>query len=160
MGCAVALPVRRVSGAAMLRGNSPATVDGKGRIKIPNSFRRYIEDTYGRDCFVTSISGDFVRVYPMPVWFEIEKRIAALPSMNPTVARFLNLINYYGQEASMDSQGRLLIHQLLRQRSCIDGVVAVLGKQTYLDIWNRERFEAILAPLSNEDQRILSSLGI
>lgn len=145
----------------MLRGNLPATVDGKGRIKIPNSFRHYIEDKYGRDFFVTSISGDFVRVYPMPVWLDIEKRIAALPSMNPTVARFLNVINYYGQEASMDSQGRLLIHLLLRQRSSIDGAaVAVLGKQTYLDIWNREKFEAILAPLSNKDQRILSSLGI
>ncbi len=40
----------------MLRGNFPATVDSKGRIKVPNTFRKYIEDKYGRDCFVTSPS--------------------------------------------------------------------------------------------------------
>jgi len=62
----------------------------------------------------------------------------------------------------MDDQGRILIHPLLRQRSAINGNVAVLGNQTYLDIWNREKFEAMLAaqPLTDEDKQILSSLGI
>lgn len=146
----------------MLRGNSPAKVDGKGRIKVPSVFRRYVEEKYGRDCFVTSLSGEFVRIYPLPVWLEVEKKIAALPSMNPTITRFLNLVNYYGQVAAMDDQGRILIHPLLRQRSSINGNVAVLGNQTWLDIWNREKFEAMLAaqPLSDEDKQILSSLGI
>ena len=146
----------------MLRGNSPAKVDGKGRIKVPSVFRRHLEGKFGRECFVTSLTGDFVRVYPMPIWLEIEKKIAALPSMNPTITRFLNLVNYYGQVTSMDDQGRLLIHPLLRQKSGLNGAVAVLGNQTYLDIWNREKFEAMLAaqPLSDEDRQILSSLGI
>ncbi len=146
----------------MLRGNSPAKVDDKGRIKIPTSFRKYIEERFGRDCFVTSLSGNYVRVYPMPVWLEIEKKLAALPSMNPTISRFLNLVNYFGQVNAMDEQGRLLIHPLLRQRSEINGEVAVLGHQTYLDIWNREKFESMLAaqPLTEEDRQILSSLGI
>ncbi|MFQ5877894.1 MAG: division/cell wall cluster transcriptional repressor MraZ [Acidobacteriota bacterium] len=146
----------------MLRGNSPAKVDDKGRIKIPTNFRKYIEERFGRDCFVTSLSGEYVRIYPMPVWLEIEKKIAALPSMNPTITRFLNHVNYYGQPNAMDDQGRILIHPLLRQRSEINGEVAVLGHQTYLDIWNREKFESMLAaqPLTDEDKRILASLGI
>jgi MraZ protein len=146
----------------MLRGNSPAKVDDKGRIKIPTLFRKFLEDTYGRDCFVTSLTGEFVRIYPMPVWLEVEKKIAAHSSVRPPMARFRNFVNYYGQAASMDDQGRILIHPLLRLKSGIDGEVAVLGNLTCLDIWNREKFEAMLAsqPLSDEDLKDLSHLGI
>ena len=146
----------------MLRGNSPAKVDDKGRLKVPTVFRKYIEDKYGRECFLTSDSGEFVRVYPMSVWSEIEKKLAAQPSMNPAISRYLNFVNYYGQASSMDDQGRLLIHPLLRQRSGVNGEVAVLGHQTFLDIWNREKFESMLQaqPLTEEDRQILSSLGI
>ncbi len=144
----------------MLRGNSPAKVDEKGRIKIPTLFRRYVEDTYGRECFVTSLSGEFVRVYPMPVWLEIEKKIAGLPTMEPAVTKFMDLVNYFGQVASMDDQGRLLIHPRLRERSGINGEVAVLGYQTWLDIWDPEKFEAMVSPLTNEERQVLSRLGL
>jgi MraZ protein len=78
------------------------------------------------------------------------------------MARFRNLVNYYGQSATMDDQGRILIHPLLRLKSGISGEVAVIGNLSYLDIWNREKFEAMLAsqPLSDDDLKILSSLGI
>jgi len=146
----------------MLRGNSPAKLDAKGRIKIPTAFRKYIEEKFGRDCFITSTDGEFVRVYPMPILLEIEQKIGALPSMTPSIERFKNRINYYGQPAAMDDQGRLLIHPLLRKSSGIDGEVAVLGNLTWLDIWNREKFESMLKgqPLTEEDRKILSSLGI
>jgi MraZ protein len=146
----------------MLRGNSPAKVDDKGRIKIPTTFRRFIEEQYGRECFVTSHTGDCVRVYPLPVWIGLEKKIQSLPSTHPTVARFLNFVNYYGQTAAIDDQGRLLIHPLARQKCGINGEVAVLGHQQVLDIWNREKFEALLAagPLNDQDWQILASLGI
>ncbi len=127
----------------MLRGNFPATVDSKGRIKVPNTFRKYIEDKYGRDCFVTSTTGEFVRVYPLSVWEEREKLMAEPQEKDKVIARALNLVNYYGQVTAIDQQGRLLIHPLVRQRAALNGTVAVLGKQTHLDIWNREKFETI-----------------
>ena len=146
----------------MLRGNTPAKVDDKGRLKIPTQFRKHLEETYGRECFVTSLTGSFVRVYPMPVWLEIEKKIAAHSAMSPPVVRFRDFVNYYGQAAAMDDQGRILIHPLLRTKSGVDGEVAVLGNLSYLDIWNREKFQAKLdaEPLSDDDYRALSNLGL
>ncbi|HEU4402797.1 MAG TPA: division/cell wall cluster transcriptional repressor MraZ, partial [Candidatus Polarisedimenticolia bacterium] len=142
-----------------MRGSSRARVDDKGRVKIPTIFRSYIEEKYGRECFVTSDTGDFVKVYPMPVWVEIEKKMMAQPSMHPAVARFRDYVNYYGQGATIDDQGRLLIHPDLRLSSGIDGDVRVIGSQTCLDIWNRERFEAKLKanPVSEEDRQILAT---
>ena len=143
----------------MLRGNFPATVDTKGRIKIPNTFRKYIEDKYGRDCFVTSPTGEFVRVYPLSVWEEREKHIADSQDKDAVIARTLNLVNYYGQVTSIDQQGRLLIHPLLRQRTGLNGTVAVLGKGAHLDIWNREKFETLYEgrQLTDEENSTVAS---
>ena len=120
----------------MLRGSSPAKVDDKGRLKIPSLFKGYIEETYGRDFFVTTYTGDFVRIYPMPVWVDIEKKLAASSSLGPPLAKFRNLVNYYGQPATMDDQGRILIHPTLRQKSETGGGVIVIGNLTCLDVWN------------------------
>ena len=146
----------------MLRGNSPARIDEKGRLKIPAAFRSILEQQYGKDVFITSLSGEFVRIYPMPIWLEVEKKVAAVSSMNPTIQRFLNWVNYYGAVGTLDAQGRVVIQPLLRRAAEVGGEVAVLGNQHYLDIWNRERFEAKLTsePISEEDQRVLASLGI
>ena len=146
----------------MLRGNSPARIDEKGRLKIPTSFRNYIEQQYGKEVFITSLSGDYVRIYPMPVWLEIEKKIADLPSMNPTIQRFLDLVNYYGAVGSLDAQGRVVIQPLLRRSAEVTGNVSVLGKQRYLDVWNHEKFQSRIEanPLTEEDQQVLASLKL
>jgi MraZ protein len=146
----------------MLRGNSPARIDEKGRLKIPTSFRNTIEQQYGKEVFITSLSGEFVRIYPMAVWLEIEKKIAAVSSMNPTVQRFLDLVNYYGAVGTLDAQGRVLIQPLLRRTAEVTGNVAVLGKQRYLDVWNDEKFQTRIQgnPLTEEDQRVLADLDI
>src|SRR5688500_19648021 len=66
-----------------LRGNHPARIDDKGRIKIPNGFRLLVQSQYGPDLFVTSVTGEYVRLYPMAVWLEIERKLAQVPSTNP-----------------------------------------------------------------------------
>src|SRR3990172_10648698 len=124
----------------MLRGSSLAKIDDKGRLKVPSTFRSILEERFGPDLFVTSLNGEFVRLYPLPTWMEVEKKLSALPSLEPAVQRFLNVINYYGQMTRMDRQGRVLIQPLLREHAQMNGEVAVLGQQQHLDVWNRSRF--------------------
>lgn len=144
----------------MLRGSSPAKVDDKGRLKIPSIFKGYIEETYGREFFVTTYNGDFVRIYPMPVWAEVEKKLMGSSSLSPPLARFRNFVNYYGQPATMDDQGRVLIHPPLRQKSETGGGVIVIGNLTYLDVWNHEKFQSLVSPPNEDDLRVLSEHGI
>ncbi len=146
----------------MLRGNALAKVDDKGRLKLPAAFRTTIEPKYGSEFFVTSLRGDSVRVYPMQVWSQIEERLTRASSLNPSVMRFKDAVNYYGQCATMDGQGRILIHPLLRERAGVNGEVAVLGQQDYLAVWDRGAFEKQLDsdPLTDEDLAVLAELGI
>jgi MraZ protein len=147
----------------MLRGNHPARVDSKGRLKIPSAFLSFIQSNYGSDLFVTSVTGEFVRIYPMPVWLEVERRLAEVPSTNPSKIRFLDRVNFFGQVVSLDRQGRALLPQLLRESAAMSGDVSVLGLQNHLAVWNQKRLHERLfkrEPFTDEDGRVLAEYGI
>ena len=146
----------------MLRGNSPAKIDDRGRLKIPNGFRSFIEDEHGRELFVTSLHGDSVQIYPMPVWTDIEKKLAQIPSTHPSRTKFLDRVNFYGQVAEIDSQGRVVIPARLRESATMVGEVDVFGQFNFLEVWNHERFIAKLQrePFTDDDARALSDRGL
>ena len=147
----------------MLRGNHPARIDDKGRIKVPNGFRTLIEQQYGAELFVTSVTGEYVRLYPMAVWLEVERRLAAVPSTNPSKQRFLDRVNFFGQAAAMDKQGRVVLPQLLRESAAMAGEVSVLGQQNHLAVWNQKRLSERLfkkEPFTDDDGTVLSGFGI
>jgi MraZ protein len=146
----------------VLRGNHAAKIDEKGRLKVPNAFRALIEEQHGAEVFVTSLTGESVRIYPLPVWLALEEKLAKVPSTLPARLRFLDRVNYYGQAAELDTQGRVLIHGRLRESAGMAGEVDVLGQYDSLDVWNHERFLAKLQrePYTDEDARALSEFGI
>ena len=146
----------------MLRGNHSARIDDKGRLKIPTAFKALVEDQYGSELYVTSLTGESVYVYPMPVWLEVEGRLAKMPSTHPARIKFLDRVNYFGQVAEFDSQGRVLIHPRLRDAAGMAGEVDVIGNYDYLDVWNHERFLSRMQrdPFTDEDAKALAEFGI
>jgi MraZ protein len=122
-----------------LRGSAETTIDEKGRFKVPAVFREPIEETFGVEFFVTSITGTDVLVYPMPVWNVFEEKLARLPAVHRAKTKFLERFNTFGQVAKMDGQGRLLIPSLLRETSGVAGEALVLGQTDYLKLVDRAR---------------------
>jgi MraZ protein len=145
----------------VLRGNYPARVDEKGRVKIPAAFLEALRE-YGNKFYVTSENGDYVRVYPMKIWNEIEEKLARLSSHNRTKQKFLTRTNYYGQVVELDGQGRILVPPILRESAQMRGDVDVLGNLNYLQIWNHTRFLDNLkaSPITGDDEKTLDELGI
>jgi MraZ protein len=146
----------------VLRGNYAAKIDDKGRLKIPNAFRSLIEGTHGKEVFVTSITGEYVRIYPMPIWLAHEEKLATVPSTHPARLKFFDRVNYFGQTAEIDVQGRVLIHPRVRESAGMVGEVDVFGQYQWLEVWNHERFVAKLQrePFTDDDARALSEFGI
>ena len=62
----------------MFRGHEQARIDDKGRLKVPNVFRSFLDTKYGRELFLTSVTGEYLRLYPMPVWLEKEEKLGSL----------------------------------------------------------------------------------
>jgi MraZ protein len=143
-------------------GHGPARIDEKGRLKIPASFRKIIEERYGLDCFITSMDGERALVYPMPVWFEFQSRLSKVPSTSQAKAKLLERVNYFGQVATLDAQGRVLVPQVLRDVASISDDVVVLGSQDHLIVWNEQRIQKRLSetPLTSEDFKELELHGV
>ena len=146
----------------MLRGNFAARIDDKGRLKIPAAFRAPIEERHGDALFVTSLTGESVRIYPMPIWIGIEEKLARIPSAHPSRGRFFDHVNFYGQPAELDKQGRVSVHTRLREAASMVGEVDVFGHYDYLEVWNHERIVARLErePFTDDDARALAEFGI
>jgi MraZ protein len=146
----------------MFRGSAVATIDDKGRLKIPTEFRRILEERWGVEVFVTSVAGDSALVYPLPVWEEIEARLAAMPATARAKDRYLERVSYFGQQLRLDQQGRLVVPTILRQSAEIQSEVVVSGRIDHMVVWNRERMERRLVeqPFTEEDFDALAEKGI
>jgi len=130
------------------RGSAPARLDEKGRLKVPTLFREQIEEAFGPEVFVTSLHGREVLLYPMAIWQALEEKLASLPAIHRAKKKFLERVNYFGQGASLDNQGRVLIPQILRDAAQLPPDVVVTGNIDHLVVSDRG---ALAARLAGED---------
>jgi len=148
-------------GKMKLRGNCPAKVDEKGRLKIPAVFLDDLRE-YGTHFYITSTTGDRARIYPMKVWGEIEDKLGKLPSTDKAKRKFLMHTSYYGQAVEIDGQGRVLIPAVLREAAQTKGEVDVLGALDHLVVMNHTRVldELKSEPYTDTDDDALKGSGI
>lgn len=146
----------------MLRGHYTVRMDDKGRIKLPAAYRHYLEEHYGGEFYVTSLTGECARLYPIEEWLIIEQKLRSKGTSNAFVRKFLDRTNYYGQLAEVDAQGRILVHPMLRSSAELIGDVAVLGYLHYLEVWELDKFKMRIdsQPFTDYDAASLAELGI
>lgn len=125
----------------VFRGNHPAKVDPKGRLKLPSGFKERMDDTQVTQFFITSDNSKSAQIWPLPEWEKREALLAESSTMDDAVEKYLNLTSYFGQQVEMDSEGRVLLPQLLRQKAKMDAEVAIIGKLNYLEVYNKGPFE-------------------
>ena len=144
-----------------LRGNCPAKVDEKGRLKIPAVFLEALKE-YGNQFYITSTTGESARIYPMKVWSAIEDRLEKVPTQNRAKRKFLMRTSYFGQSVEMDAQGRVLVPAVLREAAQMRGDVDVFGSLDYLEVFNHVRMldELKKSPYTDDDDKALEDLGI
>lgn len=121
-----------------------------------------MEQQYGKELFITSLTDEAVQIYPLPVW---EKLTGAtkegLTHLRPNVRMFMVRVNRMGSQADVDSKGRVLISQPLREKANLDGDVEVIGLNNHLEIWNKKTLDQTLEekPLTHQDFEHLASLS-
>lgn len=143
----------------MFRGNHPAKVDEKGRLKLPAAFKQLLEAEGVARFYITSADGKTAEIWPLPEWEAREAKLADY-SMDEAVQRYINVTSYYGQQVEIDAQARLLLPQILRGKASLHADVVILGKMKYLEVVNRESFEASLSAneFSAEDRKTLAAI--
>ena len=147
--------------ADVLIGNYTARFDASGRIKIPEKFRDVIQTSYGCDLFVTSLTDESVQIYPLAVWLEMTGMTTeGAIHLRPDVRKFMLRVNRNGSRHELDSKGRVLISQALREKARLQEEVEVIGLSNHLEVWNKDALDRLLEekPLSDADFESIARL--
>jgi MraZ protein len=144
----------------VFRGNNPAKVDDKGRLKIPSAFKSLLDAANVTQFYITSTDGKSAEIWPLPEWEKKEKKLAQRSTMDKAVQKYLSLTSYYGQQVEMDSQSRVVLPQILRDRARLDAEVVVLGKLVYLDVQNEKEFAQVVEgyEMTDEDRQAVADI--
>lgn len=143
----------------MFIGKYIHTIDTKGRVTIPSGFRDYLQDGF----VMTKGLDNCLFVYPNDQWREVEEKLTSLPLTNRDARAFMRFFFAGASKSNLDSNGRVLISQNLREYIKINKDLVIIGLSTRLEIWSKEEWDEYnsMADLSYEDiAEKMTELGI
>lgn len=143
-------------------GIKETRVDEAGRLKLTSEFQEFLNAVGDKEVFVTTADRKAARVYTSSGWAAAE---ALMNSVREQAAKDVYLIMMkYGQMASVDKQGRLLLKQELRELLELENKPAfLLGKKGYIEVLPKAFYESRTAKAEEsleEKLRRLEELGL
>jgi len=128
-------------------GAYSAHVDEKGRLKLPVTFKEYLESLVDGRLFVTTTDKRIAKLYPISLWKENLKRLADLAIENPPLAKSMSLTaRHYGEDGRVDSGGRVMLPTNLRRLLGLEGqeVWMDAAPEGCINIYSKAEYEAQL----------------
>ena len=107
-----------------------ASVDDKGRLKLPEKFQAYLEASGVKRLFITTMDLRQARIYPMELWLANQKIFQSARERSSEAERLAFLAKVHGGEADVDANGRVLLPAPLREALELDSKQAV-----WLDVY-------------------------
>ena len=120
----------------IFRGLNKISLDTKGRIAIPVRYKDSLSNLSSNILICTIDQDHCLLLYPLKFWKSIEKKIMALPTLNPTSRRLQRLMVGHATEIEMDSNGRILIPKELRGFAKLTKQAMLVGQGNKFEIWN------------------------
>ncbi|HPE95151.1 MAG TPA: division/cell wall cluster transcriptional repressor MraZ [Bacillota bacterium] len=120
----------------MFLGEYTYSLDAKARMFVPASFREEL----GNEFILCKGIENTLRLYPKSSWDEFVEKLRALPDTEAMAVKLFFFSS--AREASLDSQGRLLIPQAYREHAGIDKDVCVLGNYNRVELWSVAAWES------------------
>jgi MraZ protein len=122
-------------------GTDHYSIDEKGRVAIPAQARR----SAGKSATFILVPGfeGCLALYNESQWARVEERLQQLPGRRMDRA-FKRALLMNAKRVTVDAQGRITIPSALLDRAGLGKEAVLLGQGTHLEIWNRERLQAVL----------------
>jgi MraZ protein len=124
----------------MFRGANKLTLDVKGRMVMPTRYRERLNERCGGKLVVTVDKDQCLLIYPMPDWEEIERKLMALPTLNPQARRLQRLMVGHATDLELDSHGRLLLPPNLREFGSLTRDAMLIGQGARFELWDEARW--------------------
>lgn len=123
------------------------TLDPKGRLIIPSSFREIISSNYNSTLFVVNALFDkCLHIYPQEEWTRFEEKVRVLPGMLEEVRFLKRRVIASAQEIELDKQGRVLIPATHREDAGLASDIVIVGQIDKLELWDRKEWDSVVDP--------------
>jgi MraZ protein len=122
---------------AELLGTHSYQLDPKGRVSLPVRFR----EVFAEGAVLTLGQDGCLFCFPRVEWEERAREVRAHPLSDAEARAYARMFFGKAEAVDLDSQGRLLIPQRLRNEVGIRKEAVVLGVFDRMEIWSREAHE-------------------
>ena len=141
----------------MLIGEYEHSLDVKGRIIMPAKFRDDIGDKF----IVTKGLDGCLFAFSKEEWTKFEEKLSTLPISNKDARTFTRFFFAGAIDCELDKQGRFLISSNLREFAGFSKDVVIVGMNSRIEIWSKEKWEDCNDNLSaDEIAEKMEMLGI
>ena len=120
----------------MFKGISNLSIDTKGRASMPQRYRNVFCIKKKCKLVITADKDKCLLIYTQNNWNIIEKKLSNLPSYNKEARFIQRLVIGHATESEIDSQGRFLIPNPLREYAGIQKKIILLGQGSKFELWS------------------------
>ncbi|HBR01685.1 MAG TPA: division/cell wall cluster transcriptional repressor MraZ [Ruminiclostridium sp.] len=138
----------------MLIGKYTNALDQKGRVFVPAAFRADLDDKF---VLTRGSEEKSLYIYPMDEWKKFVEKLQQLPTSKKDSRMIIRHFCANATNCTMDSQGRILIPQELREKAELQKDVVFIGTVNRIEIWSAENAQS--AEVEDIDE-LLESLDI
>ena len=137
----------------MFQGETAITIDDKGRLAIPTSYRDLVARECGNHLVVTynPFEAGCLYLYPLPVWEKVRDQVNALPRTKKN-SRLLQLkLVGAAAFAEPDGSGRIPIPASQRSAVGIEKKAVLLGMGEKFELWSEQAHHAQIRQTLTDD---------
>jgi MraZ protein len=134
----------------VFNGEYEATVDSKGRFLVPGGLRKQLPEGDSRFMINRGFEG-CLNAYPIKNWEKVVEEIMNKNDYDPKVREFKRKFLAGATIVEIDSAGRILIPQSLKQHAGLgkDIILAAIGNR--VEIWDSGKYKQFFEEFSAED---------
>jgi len=139
----------------MFLGEYLHTLDAKKRISLPVKFRKEV----GKKIVVTRGLDNCLFVFSLKDWQNISKKLGSLSIAQSDQRGFNRFLLSGASEVGVDSVGRILIPDYLKQFANLKQRVVITGVNDRIEIWNEKTWIEYKNRIEKQADQMAEKLG-
>jgi MraZ protein len=120
----------------MFLGQYKYSIDEKKRLAIPPKFRQVL----GKKAVITKGLDQCLFLYSVKEWGVLAEKISRMPLTQSDARGFARVMLAGAMEANIDSMGRILVPDYLKDYAALEKKVVVVGIYNRIEVWDESKW--------------------
>lgn len=143
----------------MLIGEYIHTIDEKNRVSMPVKFRKEL----GKKIIITPGLGQCLFIFTIKEWEKVSRKLSDSESDLSFLKADQRSFNRYmfgrAAEVEIDSIGRILVPDFLKERIGLKNTAAIIGVKDRVEVWNERAWSEQKDIVEKQAEQLAEKLG-